>query len=154
MACRSARRVEFRAARGYGVFGLSGRNDSNQWKRELGVRLRMARERHQWSLTEAERRTGMNFSTLGRYERGERSPNLETLRELSQAYGVTLGELLGDPGGVINYLPADLRSSVEVLLHRPELRDLVTTSALLSPEAVHALCSFLEQVSVDQADGS
>ncbi len=101
---------------------------------DLGRRLRELRKSRRMSLYEVERRTGRHFSTIGKYERGERQPSLQMLRELADVYEVTLADLLagtplaGQGGG-----GAD----------RPDLQGLLAVARRLSPEQVAALIELL-----------
>jgi transcriptional regulator with XRE-family HTH domain len=60
----------------------------------LGARLRTLRRRTGKTLKEVGRDTGIAWSTLGMYERGERKPSLEKLRALAEYYSVAADELL------------------------------------------------------------
>ena len=60
----------------------------------LGDRLRRLRLERNLSLYDVERLSGFHFTTIGKYERGERRPSLEVLRELARVYQVPLSELL------------------------------------------------------------
>ncbi|MDI3298806.1 MAG: helix-turn-helix transcriptional regulator [Bacillota bacterium] len=111
--------------------------------RRLGERLRRFRLERNLSLYDVERLTGKHFSTIGRYERGERQPDLETLRELASTYGVSMAEILGDAASLVSYLPRDLRETAGLLLDRPDLRRLVQTAALFEPAVVDQICTLL-----------
>ncbi|CAN5886183.1 hypothetical protein BH23ACT5_BH23ACT5_22590 [soil metagenome] len=62
----------------------------------IGSRLRAARKRRGWSLTEVERLSDQEFkaSVLGAYERGERSLSVHRLFRLAGLYGLTLPQLI------------------------------------------------------------
>lgn len=62
----------------------------------LGERLRRLRLERNLSLYDVERLSGYHFTTIGKYERGERRPSLEVLRELARLYQVPLSELLDE----------------------------------------------------------
>ncbi|MCL6521410.1 MAG: helix-turn-helix domain-containing protein [Firmicutes bacterium] len=111
--------------------------------RSLGERLRRLRLERHLSLYDVERLTGRHFSTIGRYERGERQPDLETLRELATTYGVSMAEILGDTASLVSYLPRDLRETATLLLDRPDLRRLIQLAASFEPPVVEQLCSLL-----------
>jgi transcriptional regulator with XRE-family HTH domain len=63
----------------------------------VGSRLRAMRARNQMTLTAVATSTGISTSTLSRLESGRRKPTLELLLPLTQAYGVTLDELVQAP---------------------------------------------------------
>jgi transcriptional regulator with XRE-family HTH domain len=96
----------------------------------LGERLRRIRQSRNLSLYDVEAKTGLHFSTIGKYERGERTPNLQVLRELAAVYQVSLSELLGEP-------------SVD---ERPELVELMEAGRALAPEQVERLVAFLHSL--------
>lgn len=62
----------------------------------LGSRLRAARRRRGWSLTDVEQHTGQEFkaSVLGAYERGERALSVHRLYRLSQVYDTPIYHLI------------------------------------------------------------
>ncbi|MDI3317761.1 MAG: helix-turn-helix transcriptional regulator [Bacillota bacterium] len=128
--------------------------ESGPSARQLGERLRRFRLERRLSLYDVERLTGKHFSTIGRYERGERRPDLETLRELAGAYGVSLAEVLGDSSSLVAYLPRDLRETAGLLLDRPDLRRLVQAAAPLEPPLVDQLSSLLRALTRGASQGS
>ncbi len=101
---------------------------------ELGRRLRELRKSRRMSLYDVERRTGHHFSTIGKYERGERRPSLERLRELAVVYEVSLADMLaGTP----------LAGQIDGPAERPDLQGLLTVARRMSPEQVAALIELL-----------
>jgi transcriptional regulator with XRE-family HTH domain len=62
----------------------------------LGGRLRVARRRRGWSLTEVEDVSHQEFkaSVLGAYERGERALSVHRLHRLAILYGLSIHQLL------------------------------------------------------------
>lgn len=62
----------------------------------LGGRLRAARRRRGWSLTEVEGVSDQEFkaSVLGAYERGERALSVHRLHRLAALYGLSIHQLL------------------------------------------------------------
>lgn len=65
----------------------------------LGVRLRSARRRRGWSLTDVEHHSGQEFkaSVLGAYERGERALSVHRLYRLAQIYDTPIFHLIPSP---------------------------------------------------------
>lgn len=63
----------------------------------VGSRLRELRRAARRTLTDLSEATGISVSTLSRLESGKRKPTLELLLPLSQAYEVSLDELVGAP---------------------------------------------------------
>jgi transcriptional regulator with XRE-family HTH domain len=101
---------------------------------DLGRRLRELRRSRRMSLYDVERRTGRHFSTIGKYERGERRPSVETLRELAEVYEVSLSELLAEAGQ---------DGPGPAACERPDLQGLLAVARRLSPEQVAALIELL-----------
>lgn len=64
----------------------------------LGSRLRTLRRRAGKTLKEVSRDMDIPISTLGMYERGERKPSLERLRQFAEYYRVASDELLDISG--------------------------------------------------------
>lgn len=65
----------------------------------LGGRLRSARRRRGWSLTDVEHLSGQEFkaSVLGAYERGERALSVHRLHRLAQIYDTPIYHLIPTP---------------------------------------------------------
>jgi len=79
----------------------------------LGSRLRTLRRRMRKTIKQVSRDMDIPMSTLGMYERGERKPSLERLRQLAEYYQVAADELL-DISGVVN-------NELEELLANPRI---------------------------------
>ena len=114
---------------------------------DLGKRLRELRKRKQLSIYDVERHLGIHFSTVSKYERNERRPSLETLRELAALYEVPLGSLLTEAQDLDELLTPDQVRWLTLLEQRPELGRLLDVLAGFSPERVEALLRFLEPAS-------
>ncbi|HVB10406.1 MAG TPA: helix-turn-helix transcriptional regulator [Bacillota bacterium] len=101
---------------------------------DLGRRLREVRKSRRMSLYDVERRTGRHFSTIGKYERGERRPSVQTLRELADVYQVSLSDLLGEDAP-----PARAADG-------KDLQGLIALARRMSPEQVAALTDLLRLI--------
>lgn len=110
---------------------------------DLGRRLRELRLKRKLSLYDVEKLTGLHFTTIGKYERNERRPSLDVLRELAGVYQVSLGELVSEAQDVAEYLPEELRDSVRLLSDRADLSRLVAAAGRLRRDQVDLLVSFL-----------
>jgi transcriptional regulator with XRE-family HTH domain len=62
----------------------------------FGQRLRELRTKHNVSLDNLARRTGLHATAIGRFERGAREPRLKTILRLAHSLGVPPGALLDD----------------------------------------------------------
>lgn len=111
---------------------------------DLGRRLRELRRRKKLSIYDVERKTGIHFSTISKYERNERRPSLEVLRELAALYEVPLASLIGDVSDLKDILTPDQVRWLGILERRPDLGRLLEAAASLSPARVDALVRFLQ----------
>lgn len=62
--------------------------------RQVGPRLRLARQAHGWTLDDLAARAGMSASTLSRLESGKRQASLELLVPLTRLLGIGLDDLV------------------------------------------------------------
>lgn len=114
---------------------------------DLGRKLRQLRQAKNMSIYDVERATGLHFSTISRYERNERQPSLDTLRELAEIYGASLAELIADEKReMTRQLPDDLAAKARLLLERDDLAILLGQLQTLPPEAVGNLNEFIRAV--------
>lgn len=60
----------------------------------FGQKLKQLRNGKEWTLRDLEAYTNIDNSELSKFESGFISPQLLTLYKLSQAFGITLSELL------------------------------------------------------------
>jgi DNA-binding XRE family transcriptional regulator len=70
--------------------------------RSIGARIRAARMRHGWSQDDLASRCGIARANVARLEAGRHQPLLQTVRRVSRALGLGIGELLVEP----SYQPA------------------------------------------------
>lgn len=61
----------------------------------LPTRLRMERARTNETQKQAAERIGIPASALCNYEQGNREPNLQTIKLIAKAYGVSIDYLVG-----------------------------------------------------------
>ncbi len=68
---------------------------SSQISKEVGDRIKQAREARDWSTMELAQEMGLaSATTIQRYERGERTPSLKTLFALARVLGVDVVDLI------------------------------------------------------------
>ncbi|QIA28004.1 helix-turn-helix transcriptional regulator [Thermaerobacter sp. PB12/4term] len=113
---------------------------------DLGGRLRRIRESRNLSIYEVERRTGMHFSTISKYERNERQPSLDVLRELAALYEVPVSVFLTDRLALETLLPQPLAGLALQLLDRPALAEACQRLATLEDQQLEAVAEFLDRV--------
>ncbi|HEV2988357.1 MAG TPA: helix-turn-helix transcriptional regulator [Candidatus Angelobacter sp.] len=68
--------------------------ESTQFLKNLGKRLRYLRSRQAWSQQQLAYESGLATASMGAIERGEVNTTLDSLLKLSQALGLTLSQLL------------------------------------------------------------
>jgi transcriptional regulator with XRE-family HTH domain len=102
--------------------------------REVGARLREARDARGWTQERAAREAGLSVQFYGRLERGCALPALGSLRDLAEALEVPVGALLGTPAA-----PAGDPDP-------PELRRLARALRAASPGALRAAGALLDLV--------
>ena len=107
---------------------------------ELGRRLRELRIRRAMSQNRVARELHVHFSTIGKYERGERQPSVPRLTRLAALYGADLSELLQDAPQVWT---ADEQQRMR---DRPDLDRLLDAARRLSPGEVLVLTEFVRLV--------
>lgn len=66
------------------------------YKNMFCERLKQAREDNQLLQIDVEIATGVNRTSLSRYETGQREPDIETIGKLANYYGVSLDWLFGN----------------------------------------------------------
>ena len=83
---------------------------------KIGERLRAYRLKKGWTLAQLAKRIGVTLQTIGKYERGVSSPDINVVIELCFALDITPNELCGISR------PADL-TTVEDLSKAAEILD-------------------------------
>ena len=96
------------------------------------------------SLADVEEATGMHFSTIARYERNERQPNLDVLRELAELYQVPVSEFFQSPEDLLQLLPPEAAQGAMVALKRPDAAPLFPLLLKLDDRQMAALVEFLK----------
>lgn len=80
--------------------------------RHLGTRVKHLRSTRNWSLEDLARASGVSRSMLSQIEREQANPTLAVTLRIARAFGLTLGELLEQPGAAsaITVIRADDRT--------------------------------------------
>jgi transcriptional regulator with XRE-family HTH domain len=68
----------------------------------IGKNIRRIRKYKKFTSEELGKGIGETGHTIGRYERGERTPSITKLKEIASALGVNLTELLGEEDTALN----------------------------------------------------
>lgn len=69
-------------------------DDEQTFYERLGARLARFRADREMSQCELARRSGVHQVSVCRYETAKKRPNLDTLRRLARAFGVTLADIV------------------------------------------------------------
>lgn len=102
----------------------------------LGRRLRQLRSAQSMSLEQVARALKLHVSTIGKYERGERTPSVSILRRIASFYQVDLSDIVG-------VAPAFAADEAQRLRDRPDLETLVQVARRLTPGQVLLLTDLL-----------
>jgi len=110
---------------------------------DLGDRLRRYRERAGLSIYDVGKLTGRHFSTISKYERGERKPNVDTLRELAGTYKVHPARLITRIEDIEGEIPEEVAAASRLLRNRRDIADLLPELEKLNCRQLRALHEFL-----------
>lgn len=106
---------------------------------KYGKRIRSLREKNNLTLEEAAKQLNMTWSSLGKYERGERKVTPELLEQIAKTYNVPLSYFFGEEGEV----PEELKKvGVEWVTFVEEMEE-----KELTPEEIKAI---LEIVNIEK----
>lgn len=106
------------------------------------LHLRRQAELSQQALADA---TGLSRSAVGMYETGKREPDIETLRLLSEFFGVDMNTLTS-PESAQN---AELAELLEALRNRDEMRMLFKLAKDATPDDVRKAVKIIEALHND-----
>jgi transcriptional regulator with XRE-family HTH domain len=102
---------------------------------KYGVKIRKLREKHGDTLEEAAKKLNMSFSTLGKYERGERKVTPDFLEEVSEVYDVKLSYFFG----IEKTVPEELKKiGIEWITFIEDMKE-----KELSPEQIKSIIEFV-----------
>lgn len=68
--------------------------EEKEFLQNLGRKIRNLRDSREWTLYDLEARTNIDFSDISKLELGYTNSKIFTLYKLSQAFGISLSELL------------------------------------------------------------
>ena len=108
--------------------------------------LRAMRKARGLSIYDVERATGIRFTLISAYERGERKPSLKNARKLARFFNVPVAHFILAPEEVAECIPKELRYVASLLLSRPDLRELVEELSDVPPDAVKDLTDFIATI--------
>ena len=86
----------------------------------------------------------MHFSTIARYERNERQPNLDVLRELADLYQVPVSEFFQSAEDLLQLLPQEVAQGAMVALKRPDAAPLFPLLMKMDDRQLTALVELLK----------
>lgn len=105
--------------------------------------MRKYRVRAGLSIYDVEKRVGRHFSTISKYERGERKPSLDVLRELAGVYEVHPARLVTQIEDVQDMFPEEVTAAARLLERRPDILQIVSDLERLSLKQIELLRAFL-----------
>jgi transcriptional regulator with XRE-family HTH domain len=112
----------------------------------FGSRLRTLRKERDLGQKEVAAWLNLNYTTIGKYESGERTPNPEVIKTLAEHFNVRTDYLLGtsdDPTppvkDTVKGLLGSLGTNTQVIEETPKHRVLVDASQGLSDEEMDVL---------------
>lgn len=116
------------------------------------IKLRELREQTGKTMKEVARDLKLKYTTYISYEKGTYEPNVQTLKEMADYFGVSVSELIDDPKNELIVIDRAIRQQeedelaayLEMLRTRPEMRILLDTVAGATKEEVEANVHFLE----------
>lgn len=104
---------------------------------KYGKKIRSLREKHKDTLEEAAKKLSMSWSSLGKYERGERKVTPELLEEVANVYDVPLSYFFGEEGEV----PDELKDvGVEWIAFAKEM-----DSKEITPDEIKAILEIVKK---------
>lgn len=104
---------------------------------KYGKRIRALREKHGYTLEEAAKKLNMTWSSLGKYERGERKIPPELLEEIARFYEVPFSSFFGEEGEV----PEELKKAgVEWVTFVEEMEE-----KKITPEEIKAILEIVKK---------
>ncbi|WP_245189538.1 helix-turn-helix transcriptional regulator [Lunatimonas salinarum] len=68
---------------------------------KVGNMIAQLRKQNGWSQTELAKKIGASREAIGRYERNEALPSLETAKKIAVAFSVTVDYLVNETAGLL-----------------------------------------------------
>lgn len=96
--------------------------DEKAWRRRICDRARAIRRQTGLSQMEFAHRADLSYHTVGKIERREVFPDLETLIHLSEAHQIPLHDFLGEPAKTSTRTDRTVRDLVSLLRGKDERR--------------------------------
>lgn len=110
---------------------------------DLGKRLRQLRLLRNYSLYDVEREVGLHYSTIAKYERNEREPALDVLRDLAELYRVPVAALVSDMRDFKDILSEEQILWLSIIEANPPLGQMLIYAAKAPEEAIMAVLTLL-----------
>lgn len=121
-------------------------------------RLRFLRERNGLLQKEAAEKLNIGQVTYNRYEKGEREPDINTLKKLAEFFNVTTDYLLGNDIETAKQEITDavsddpeLRAFWDELKEREDLQILCKQTKSLSPSTIKRVIKYIKMVEDEEA---
>ena len=110
------------------------------------------RERRGWNQVDLADRAGIKRSALGNYESGVRSPGLDVLEQLADAFGVSLGDMVNG----VELQEGSAQQAREEIFDDPDRKALFRLARYGTAQEVRQAAAILEalkQTNPDNYDG-
>ncbi len=107
----------------------------------MKMKLREIRKKAGLTMKELGLRVGCSESAISQYETGKRQPDYETLLKLSDYFGVSVDDLLGN-----GKTDQETEFLVDKIKSRPELKKLFTIAAALPKPEVEKAIRIIEAI--------
>lgn len=105
----------------------------------FGDKLKSLRTRRSVSQVELATYLHISKSAVSMYERGERTPDFETLEGIADFFNVSIDYLLDRENGSMYYLDPEVAEIANEMSSRPELKALMDASRKLTKEDLEDL---------------
>lgn len=127
-------------------------DDEKNTYREIGDRIRIARDKQGMSLKVLADLISVSEPTMSRYERGETKIDLVTLKKIAELLSVSDRWLIGWNGEESYYLNEDTKEMATYIAEHPEQYFLMDATRKLKPEDYKYVKDLVERLSKEDGD--
>jgi len=127
-------------------------DDEKNTYREIGDRIRIARDKQGMSLKSLADLISVSEPTMSRYERGETKIDLVTLKKIAELLNVSDRWLIGWNGEDSYYLNEDTKEMAAYIAEHPEQYFLMDATRKLKPEDYKYVKDLVERLSKEDGD--
>lgn len=107
---------------------------------KIGDRITQLRKQKGWSQTELAKKIGASREAIGKYERNEAVPSVETAKKIADAFEVTLDYLVNEDGNLsFDKKTVKRLRDIELLDDKNKEHVLALLDAFLERKKIHSL---------------